>query len=69
MVLVAERTASIMQPTQRLRALRRTLLVERDDEIDGGPGEGVVAQADAVEAAQDGVTQSVGAETILTMTE
>ena len=62
MVLLAERTASIRQPTQRLRALRRTPSAERTIRSTAGCGEGVVAEADAVEFAQDEVAHGVGPE-------
>ena len=51
-----------MQPTQRLRALRRTPSAERTIRSTAGLREGVVAEADAVEFAQDEVAHGVGAE-------
>ena len=62
MVLLAERTASIRQPTQRLRAWRRTPSAERTMRSMAGRREGVVPEPDAVEFAQDEVAHGVGVE-------
>ena len=61
MVLLAERTASIRQPTQRLRAWRGAV-GGADDEVDGWASEGVVRQSGAIEFAQKEVAHVVGIE-------
>jgi len=63
MVLLAERTASIMQSRRAgIAGLAQDAVGGADDEVDGRSGESVVAKSDAVEFAPDKVAQSVGAE-------
>ena len=61
-VLLALRTASIRQPTQRLRATAQHAVGGADDEVDGGRSEGVVAEPDAVEFAEEEVAHGVRVE-------
>jgi hypothetical protein len=60
MVRLAARTDSMRQPTPRLLGLAEDAGGGADDEVDGGWGEGVVAESGVVEFAEDELAHGVG---------